>query len=325
MDSPSQHQWLKIANRVRAKINTAWAIEHLALPTTVTCVFLTATVLLSRRYWEELELALLVGSIALVLLFITTLFIFKSRKKFETQQEALIRLETTMQMNSSLSSAYAGRTRWPEVPEKVDSGLKWNYRRLTLPFIGSFFLLLSAFTIPVEPHQSELPEAAPSSWQRISADIEELKEEDLIQEEYLKEMEKKLNELKEQPQKDWFSHSSLEASHHMENAHLREVQKLSKNLDNAEKSLQTLKQYANNLNESQKNKLMDQFNKALQSMDKGKMKPNKELLDQLKNIDPNMLNNLTPEQMQQLQESMKNMSQKLKQQLREQAKNRPDG
>lgn len=325
MDTSSQHQWLKIANRVRSKVNSAWMLEHLAIPITVASVILTTAIVLGRRYWSDLPLSLVMGVILVTFICLIAVFLFRSKKQFETQSDALVRLETTMQMNASLSSAQAGRVRWPEVPEQINSGLKWNIKRLCLPFLGSLFLLISAFAVPVEPHISELPEAAPRSWQRISANIEELKEEDLIQEEYLKEMQKKLDELKNQPQKDWFSHPSLEASNNLEQSHLREVQKLSKNLENAEKSLNTLKKYANHLNESQKSKLMDQFNNAMKSMEKGQMKPNKELLEQLKNIDPNMLNNLSPEQMQQLRENMRNMSQKLKQQLREQADNPPGG
>jgi len=139
----------------------------------------------------------------------------------------------------------------------------------------------------------------------------------LIQEDYIKEIEEQLGELKAQPEKDWYSHSSLEATENLNQFHQRELEQLSDHLDKSEKSLNMLKEHSRDMAQAQRDHMLDQFNNAMEAMEKGRMKPNKELLEQLKKIDPEMLNSLTPEQMDQIREKMRHMSDELKRQLRD--------
>ena len=318
MLSPSQKQWYKIANRVRSKVNFGWFMETLALPLVVSSIAIAATIIALRRYWLEFDLLLsLAFSIPLVLI-ITLICAFTSRKKYESKADAFIRLESSMGLHSSLTSAEAGTTSWPLVPENIDAGVNWNYRRLSLPLLGSIILLSAAYLIDIQAQVPPTPAAAPRAWENLNADLEELKQKNIVQEDYIKEIESKLAELKDQPEKDWYSHPSLEATENLKQSHQQALKKLSKNLDDAEKSLSTLKKYSKNLTEAQKNKLLKQFGNAMEALEKGRMKPNKELLEELKKVDPKMLNNLSPEQLQELRENMQNMSAELKKQLRDQ-------
>ena len=64
------------------------------------------------------------------------------------------------------------------------------------------------------------------------------------------------------------------------------------------------------MNAEQKQRLLNEFDQALQKMQQGGMKPNQQLLEQLKKIDPKQLNQLTPEQLNQLRENMRKHAQK---------------
>ena len=123
--------------------------------------------------------------------------------------------------------------------------------------------------------------------------------------------EQKLEKLREQSPDDWFSHSSLEATDNLRQSHQAEQQNLKNNLQRAERSLKTLQNRAAQLNAEQKQRLLKEFDQALQKMQQGGMKPNKKLLEQLKKIDPEQLNQLTPEQLDQLRENMRRNAEKL--------------
>ncbi len=132
-----------------------------------------------------------------------------------------------------------------------------------------------------------------------------------LEQEYIDEMRKKLEKLREQSQDDWFSHSSLEATDNLKQNHQTEQENLKSNLQRAERSLNALQNQSGKMNAAQKQRLLNEFDQAVKKMQQGGMKPNKELLEQLKKIDPEQLNQLTPEQMEQLRENMRKHAQGL--------------
>lgn len=313
----TEKKWLLAARKVCWKVNTAWVLEHLALPLVLLSLGLTLGVLLMRHFFSDLPINWLIWGCVISFALLFVWISLWSRKKFESCNHALMRLESHLKLNSRLSSAYAGQAVWPALPEEnktLYAGLDWNYKRLLLPFIGSLLLIVSAFSIPVKPHEPTLPEGTPRAWQRLHADIDDLEAEELIEPEYLKHLEKKLNNLQNQAEEDWFSHSSLEATEHLEQSHREAAETLENQMEQAANALQTLEKFSDQLNGNEQKQLQEQFNSALEEMQKGQMRPNKELLEQLKKIDPAMLNNLSPEQLQQLRKNMQKLQKKLQQQ-----------
>lgn len=292
-------------------------MDALTRPLIILAIAISLTILLLRHYWLEFDITLTVGITSGLILAALLLVFFRSKRHFESRSDALIRIESASSLNSTLSSAEAGKASWPAIPHKVEAGIRWNYTRLTLPLVGSLSILLASFIIPIQPIIHETPSAAPRTWRELSANLEELKEQDVIQNAYIKEIESKLKELKEQPEKDWYSHPSLEATENINHSHKQELQQLSKNLDQAQTALNQLKEHSRNLTEAQRTQLMEQFNNAVDALEKGNMKPNKKLLELLKNIDPSMLNSLSPEEAKQLRERFQKLSEELKKQLRD--------
>ncbi len=155
---------------------------------------------------------------------------------------------------------------------------------------------------------------SPDARNSLEQTIAELKDQEIIQEEYIQEMEEKIDELKVQDPNEWFSHSSLEAVDNLTQSHEAATKQLQRNMQNAERTLQNLQKHGDKLNQQTKENLLDEFGKAVENMDIGAMKPNQELLNQLKQIDPEQLNQLNQDQLNQLRENMRKMAEKLKQQ-----------
>jgi hypothetical protein len=133
----------------------------------------------------------------------------------------------------------------------------------------------------------------------------------MIDEEYIEEVEKRLEELRAQDEEEWFSHASLEATDSLEESHNSNIEKLDRELSEAGSALEALVENADKLNAQEKQKLAEQFEQTLEGLQNGAMKPNPELLGQFSKLDPNDLGKINPDQMKQLKERMKKLKDSL--------------
>ncbi|MFT5906708.1 MAG: hypothetical protein ACI9E1_002320 [Cryomorphaceae bacterium] len=322
---PQSHQekiWTHHARSISKKLNLAWWVEQLNLPLAITAL-LAAVGILAARYFDHLPSYFL--SISVLLLAVSAIAYFcwlASRKKFEKPDESLVRIEDKMKLRNALSAAKAGVAPWPEAPAEIDAGVSRHWPRTLLPSLCSILVIIAAFFIPIGSHAEEMQNhQSPDARDSLEQALEELKDEEIVQEEYIEEVAKKIDELKKQDPNEWFSHSSLEAVDNLTKSHDAASKELQRNMQNAERTLQNLQKHGDKLNQQTKENLLDDFGKAVENMDTGAMKPNQELLDQLKKIDPKQLNQLNEEQLNQLRENMRKMAEKLKQQQ----KNGDDG
>lgn len=319
MESLTQsHQekiWTHHARAISKKLNFAWWIESLNLPLVITSLILASAILIAR-YFEQLPSYFILISGVLLLISLIAFICWKlSRKKFESSDESLVRIETQMKLRNVLSAAKAGVAPWPEAPSSVNAGISWHWQRSIIPSLGSIIIIIAAFFIPIGSHADEMQShPSPDARNSLEQTIAELKDQEIIQEEYIQEMEEKIDELKVQDPNEWFSHSSLEAVDNLTQSHEAATKQLQRNMQNAERTLQNLQKHGDKLNQQTKENLLDEFGKAVENMDIGAMKPNQELLNQLKQIDPEQLNQLNQDQLNQLRENMRKMAEKLKQQ-----------
>lgn len=317
MTTPSQKQWYKYANHLKNKVNLAWVFEKLNAPLVICSLLLTCSLIAVRNYspsyetWWGLVSVFTICSLCLCYAF------FKAKVHFESKSDALIRLETKLNLNSTLSAAEAGASSWPKVPQNVQTSLSWNYTRISLPIVSSLLLLTAAILIPVSYTAPPAPIAAPKSWGTMLAELNELEKKGIIQPEYIEEMAKKIKELQSQPQPDWYKHASLEAGNNLKQLHQLELDKLTNHLDTSERTLETLMERFNDLSSAEKDAIEKQLHQAIEAMQNGQMKPNKQLLEKLKQAHGDHSKQLTPEQAQQLRENLKNLSDTLRKQLRD--------
>ena len=300
--------WWKRAIAVRLRVNLAWWLESLAAPLVVFSVICAAVLLVVRREIPSVDHGMLISSIAGGIAVLALACLARAAPKFEQAEQSLVRIEAAMHLRNALSAANAGVAPWPAPVTKVDAGLSWQWPRLLVPLLGALALLAAGLWIPLVPRQpiAAAPPEEPQAWKQLAAELDHLTKEQVVDEPYLEETRKRLEELKAQEEEQWFSHSSLEATDSLKKGHRAEAERVERELGRADRALGALEKNAGAGGQAEKNRLMEEFDQALQSLQNGAMKPNSKLLEQMRNLDLKNLADLTPEQLQQLRESLKN-------------------
>ena len=311
-ENPNRDHWQAKARQVARTVNFAWWLETLSAPLLITALIGAAGLWLVRREFSELAPWILVALVAAVVLIVALACWVWAARKFEKPEQSLVRIEAAMLLKNALSAAHAGVSPWPAPLGKVDAGLAWQWPRLGLPLLGALLLLAAGLWIPVTEPSTGLaatPEQ-PQAWQQLTSELDHLTKEQVVDEKYLEETRKRLEELESQKQEQWFSHSSLEATDSLKKSHRTETARVEHELDRAEKTLETL---GTTTNQAEQNRLMEEFDQALQGLQNGAMKPNPALLEQMKQLGSKEMKNLTPEQVEQLRENLKKTSEAIKQ------------
>lgn len=315
MDTPPSETnrgfWLSRARGVSRRINLAWWLETLAAPLIVVSIAGAAAILVVRNRFPALPvqtLAVTIGG-SLLVLFLACWLV--ARRKFENPDRSLVRLEASMELRNALSAAKAGVAPWPEPAKTIHAGVTWHWPRLVIPPLAAAAVLAAGLLIPIS---SANPPAAskekPQAWKQLESSLEHLTKEELADETYLEETRKKLSQLESQNEEQWFSHSSLEATDALKKEHQSEMDRVERDLDRAANALEALEKNAGNQAEAERQ--LNEFQQALEGLQNGAMKPNPELLEKLKQLDPNNLGQLTPEQRKQLQENLRKNAEGMK-------------
>ena len=120
----------------------------------------------------------------------------------------------------------------------------------------------------------------------------------------------RIDRLREQNQEEWYSHSSIEATDALLEMHKGELDQMERNLRTAEQALENLQENMGEMSNLTKERMLDAFSEAMQGLEQGKMKPNSELLEKLRELDLQNLGQLDPQQLEQLRESIKQSAKK---------------
>lgn len=302
----NRDHWQAKAKQVARKINLAWWLETLSAPLLIAAILGAVGILLVRREVTQINPWLMTAAIAGGLIVLGLGCWAWAMRKFEKPSASLVRIEAAMRMRNSLSAATAGVAPWPAPVVKVDAGITWQWPRLLVPPVGALVLLAAGLLVPVSAigiHTAAAPEE-PQAWKQLSTDLERLTQEKIVDEKYLDDTRKKIEELKAQEEDQWFSHSSLEATDSLKKAHQSETERVARELGRANKAIGALEKNASGMTPAEKNRLMEEFDQALQGLQSGAMKPNAQLLEQMKQLDLKNMANLTPEQMEQLRENL---------------------
>lgn len=296
---------------MRRKVNFAWWLEALAAPMLLASIVGAAALLWVRREMPGTDpqvLAVISGGIILVIGVIAWLRVWK---RFETSAQSLVRIEAAMRMRNALSAAQAGVSPWPEPAPKgaLDAGLGWNWRRMCVPVLGPLAMVAAGLLIPISAETTvERTAEKPQAWGRLAEELDYLAAQELVDETYIEETRKQLEELTSQPEESWFSHASLEATDNLRESHRAEAGKMAGEMEKTAETLEAAEQNPG-ADAARQQQLAEEFDRALEGLRNGAMKPNPELLQQLKDLD---LRNLTPEQLQKLRERLEENARELR-------------
>lgn len=314
--------WQGAVHRLSRRIHLGWWLDHwLAL--LIPLSLLGAVTILGLRYWRELALdsALIGIASGLVLAALAALFLMRRRR--EPLAATRVRLEDALGLKTRLSAAAAGVGPWP--PRRAELTLPVTFapgRPLIMVAIGAA-LLAAALWVPIS---RTAPEAArviepPSALKEIQDWIDQVKKNDAVHEESIKEVEEKMAELLQRPAQNWYEHASLEAADHLRDVTAQDLQQLAQNMADAERAASALAATAGGagLPQAAKDALQQQLQNASQAMQAAGMQPSADLIDALKNMDPSQLSSMSGEQM----KDLANQLAKNQQALQEALKNAP--
>ncbi|MEM7011601.1 MAG: hypothetical protein AAF585_08975, partial [Verrucomicrobiota bacterium] len=231
--------WKRVIGATRRKVNFGWWLEMLG-PLCIGFSILAASSLLYLRtrpwFEEQLIPAILIAAGILALLPLIALLV--ASRRFISHKQATVQLESEMRMNNALTAAEAEIAQWPEPPMKprIRDGYDWNWQRLTIPPLVAILLVAAAFMVPVRPVEakSSIPNE-PIAWEEMEDWLKTLDDERVVEEDAAKELMTQVEQLKQQPVEEWFSHSSLEATDTLRQSLQRSMSGLSRDLSKAER------------------------------------------------------------------------------------------
>lgn len=308
-----ERQWKRRAAALARRLNLGWWLERFNQLALVG-LLLFAVILLAGRTWRAdwVAPAPVAIGLGLLLLILAGIAWLLGRKRFVSPEKGLVRLDEKLRLHNRLVSAAAKVGPWPEVvADSIRSaGIRWNLPRALLPGLAALLLVAGAWWIPI-PERSAVPRQVvePSAWEQMEDWLETLEAEDLIEEEKIEELAGRIEELRDQPEEDWFSHSSLEATDSLQQALGMEIRDLAEEMKTLERNLAALQKFSGQMSEAKKEQLKKEMQQALEALDESGLEVNKDLLDQIREIDPSQLgqetlSNLTSEQLESLQQQL---------------------
>lgn len=221
---------------------------------------------------------------------------WRVRSEMISKADALAQLDHALGLHNRLTAAAAGVGLYPDPPLAMTDGLRWNWRRLVLPLGIAFGALVLAAWVPVSD-TLRLPPAveAPSSWTEVESWTEQLAEADLVDAATTQAIEEKVTTLREQPTDEWFSHSSLEAGDSLRDQVAGSVRELERELRGAAAALGSLVDSGEMLTDAELSKIADSLGEAVAGLELGSLPLNREMLADLKAIDPKRLRQISAE------------------------------
>ncbi|NNE91956.1 MAG: hypothetical protein HKN23_09945 [Verrucomicrobiales bacterium] len=309
--------WRNLAKQLVLKVNTGWWLQMFTPMLVIASLLVGTTILILRTLHQPISNAWFIGGAALVIFAAFGGAWLLASRRFIKSQEGLVRLEEGLSLRNALTAADHGVGKWPEVPKddgvvSKSAGFEWRWPVVTAPFFVAVVAIAASVLIPIPEVEAvaDLPPAEPSAWEQMEDILATLEEEEVIEEEAIEEVKEKIEELRKQPEDEWFGHSSMEATDTLRETLRQQINNLGKELETAERDLNALQNFAAEMSEEGKDMIMAEYDKALKNMELSSLPLNKELMEQLKGIDPKQLaqmqlNQLTKEQMDQLREQLK--------------------
>lgn len=303
MDPTRQAYWNRQASRVARIHNFGWWLAAFLNSAVFVCLAFACALLVCRRFGSVPPVVWTVfgGSIVVCALVAA----WRTRRHWYSREDGLVRLDVRMSLHNRLVAAAAGVGDFP--PERpVDAGFGWRWPRIVVPFAGGAALVLAAAWIPVHPDvaiagRMEIPPALA----QVETWIERLEAEHLVDSQKLEELRAKLEAMTTRPQEDWYDHQSLEAAAHLREQTGQSIQSLQRSMQTAESALATLQEFGEALPASAAESIDRALNEAIQGLALGNLPLDKDLLANLRSVDPRNLRTLSPEQLEALRERLK--------------------
>lgn len=300
--------WDRQVRSLSRRLVLADWLERVSVPLVLTSLLSGCALLLLRKSSELNPNVVWITALGLALT-ISTLLLWRSHADRESDTSLLTRLDCQLGLQNKLAAAQAGLADWPAPPAERRQATQWNWRRVLLPFALSGLFLSAAAFMPISKQTANAEQQQPHSWDELGTELDKLRDSKAVDEPYIEEIEKRLEELRNQSPEDWFSPSSLEATDTLKEQHKQAAEEMKQNLEQAADALEILNN--TDASEAQKNQAQQQLSEAMEQLQNGAMQPNQELQNQLQELGEEGARQLSPEQSEQLRKAMEENAQKL--------------
>ena len=229
----------------------------------------------------------------------------RSRGRFFTARDAMVRLEWRLGLHNRLSSASDGIGDFPAARPAPD-GFAIRWRKIVLPLAGASATVLAANWIPVSRAVPVYrPPTTPIAWTQTAGWVDALKKSNALQDPPVEELRERLEQLRKQPAEDWYSQSSLEAGDNLHGQTERSIQALQRDLESASNSLGEMERFSDTTSAAEMKSAHENMANALKGLAMGNLPLNNDLLNQLKTADLSNLKGLSQSQLDALKSRMK--------------------
>lgn len=238
MNHDVQAYWKGRARRIRRRLNAGWWVAAY-LPVLAACGLTLAVLLVWWRVEDFAPWSL--GAIAAAVLAVGSAVTFVyARRRFHTEDDAIVWLDLEERLGGRLLTAHEGAGPWPPRPTTPRARLDWRWSRVLSPIAGIAVVTAVAAWMPIsiQPKAPDDPVAEPVVWENVETAIEILEEEELADEELLEDWKDRLDALKKQAPETWFEHGNLEASDHLWEGVQDSVARMEKDVTAVEKALE---------------------------------------------------------------------------------------
>lgn len=226
---------------------------------------------------------------------------WRMRGRFESEASARVRLEESLGLQARLTAANAGVGDWPAPLPPTDHRwpVMWQWRQpvATVAFIAAMLAL--ATWVPIAganaPRRHVIEK--PTDARMVEQWIEELRREELIDEQSAGAVERMIKELTERPAEEWYEHATLEAAGTLKEQTASEIRELAENAAAAERAATALQSLQESMPSPVCESLVKDLASALKAIELGGFKPAGDLAKLLGELAPADLGQLTPEQL----------------------------
>lgn len=295
--------WIAKAARLAHRRNLARSLD-VFLPASAAISAVAAAVLLFLRsakmptnaFWSLFWLVLALAAVVCW---------FIARRKFFTRADALIRLDEVGHLYNRLTAAQTGVGEWPPARELRDP-TRWNWPRLAWPMALAVLLLTGAAMVRLPAFESaHEPQELPLAWTQVESWRQTLAESEVVEPAALEKLREQANELRQQPAKDWYSQSSLEAGETLRQQTEQTISELQRDLQKTEQALAAATKPGETLAPGELKTLATSLQQSLHGLEMGTLPLNKELLGELKELDAAKLKQLSQAQIAQMRDQLK--------------------
>jgi hypothetical protein len=297
--------WRRRALTVVLRRNLAGWLE-VFLPALLGCtVAFAGALLILRKSETNTRVAWIIYGTGLIFLALGSLW--RAWPRFFSLCDALVRLEVSLHLHNRLTAAACGVGAWPEPTEDSRDGFRWRMTKILVPIFASVLLVWAAISVPLVLAITDQrpPNEQPLAWSQVESWRETLEKENLVEQPALEKLKNQLDELRQQAPEKWYSHSSLEAGDNLRQETEQSLRELQRDLQIASEALAALQKFGEQVSVGDLKNIDEALKKALAGLQLGNLPLNKELLERLKNFDPNKLKQLSPEQLAELIKRLK--------------------